>query len=150
MPSSKAADDPVEQVVTKAVKERASKRVATFSDLIKKKRRTDEVTLRTRDDAGEELELVVRLQAIGSTAYDELLAAHPPTKKQREAGATYNVDTFAPEIIAACSLEPKLTLEQAKEIYGSEEWSGGEIGGLLFTAQRLCNAGIDVPFSVGD
>lgn len=121
-------------------------RPATFDHLRKKRRRERVVQIPYVDDDGEDVTLEMRLRAISSRQYDKLIADHPPTPKQKEQGNIYNADTFAPALIAAVSLEPKLSVEQATELYNSDEWSSGEIGGLFMEAIRLCNIGLDVPF----
>lgn len=132
---------------TEKVQTALRSRPATFSDLLKKKRREATITVPTQDDDGNLVELTVRFRAIGSIEYDDLVAKHKPTPSQKAEGAVYNVDTFAPALIAAVSLEPKLTVEQATELYNSPEWSGGEMAGLFVGALRLCNSGLDVPFT---
>lgn len=121
-------------------------RPATFDHLRKKKRRERVVPIPTVDDDGDEVTLEFRMRAISSRQYDKLMADCPPTPKQKDDGAAYDVDRFAPALIAAVSLEPKLTVEEATELYTSDEWASGEIGGLFIEALRLCNQGLDVPF----
>lgn len=72
-------------------------------------------------------ELVLRLQAIGRKAYDALIAQHPG-----EAGETYNPDTFAPALIAACCIEPDLSDEDARFLF--DEWSAGEVAEVFAAA----------------
>lgn len=122
-------------------------RAATVEELLKKRRRETTVEINTSDDAGNDVTLQLRFRAISSKQYDDLVGKHEPTTKQKADGAVYNIDTFAPALIAAVSLEPKLSVEDAEAIYNSDEWSGGEIGGLFLSALRLCNAGLDVPFT---
>lgn len=122
-------------------------RPATFDHLRKKKKRERVVQIPFTDDDGEEITLEMRLRAISSRQYDKLQAENAPTPKQRDQGAVYNPDTFAPALISACSLEPHLSVEEATELYNSDEWSSGEIGGLFMECIRLCNVGLDVPFS---
>lgn len=126
----------------------AARPSATFNDLIKKPKRESTFLLPVTDDAGRDADLVIRYRAISSRAYDDLVAAHPPTEKQKKDGSVYNIDTFAPALISAVSLDPKLSVEQANEIYTSDDWSPGELGTLFINALKLCNAGMDVPFSV--
>ena len=133
----------------RAAAKQAKRRPATFADMRGKKPRTDTVVIPTTDEDGEEFEMTVKIRAIGSTAYDKLVAANPPNRVQRERGDTWNIDTFAPALIAACCVEPQLTLEQATEIYSSEDWAAGEIGALFYGCQRICNAGTEVPFTGG-
>lgn len=126
------------------------RRQASIDDLFKKKRRERTVVINSIDDDGGSIELTLRYRAIGSKEYDDLVAKYPPTREQQKEGAAYNVDLFAPALISAVSLEPKLSFEDAKEIYNSPEWSGGEVGGLFIEALKLCNAGLDVPFTGTD
>lgn len=140
-----------EESSTTTVEEVAAKATtATFAQLIKKPKRTLSFPVTTADEDGNEITLQVKFQAISSKAYDDLIAANPPTSKQRQAGAAYNVDTFAPALIAAVSLEPKLSVEQAKEIYTSPDWATGEVGEFFVSALRVCSSGLDVPFNARD
>ena len=52
-------------------------------------------------------------------------------------------------LVAACSLEPKLSPEQARELSKHENWSTGEFTSLFIAANRVTNAGLDVPFNEG-
>ena len=63
--------------------ERYRPAAATFSDLVKKRVREASVTVPFVDDDGTAVELVMRYRAIGSLDYDDLIAAHPPTAKQK-------------------------------------------------------------------
>lgn len=132
---------------TERVQSALRARPATVDSLLKKKRRESTVTIPTQDDSGADIELQLRFRAISSVDYDNLVAAHKPTPAQAKEGAAYNIDTFAPALIAAVSLEPKLTVEDATAIYTSPDWSGGEVTGLFIAALQLCNAGLNVPFT---
>ena len=129
-------DTAVEEIVKKAGG------AATLQQLLNKPVRRTKLTLNLGDS-----EVYMRFEAISSAQYDALVAEHPPTKKQREAGASYNPDTFAPALISQCSLEPKLTLEDATALYTAKSWAGGEITDLFLTCVRLCQSGLDVPFT---
>lgn len=120
---------------------------ATFESLLKKPARETKVLIPTVGDDGQEIKLVFRMKALNGKVYDDLVSAHPPKDEDKKNGGQYNVDTFAPALISAASVTPKLSLEQAAELYHSEDWSGGEITSLFFAALRLCNAGLDVPFT---
>lgn len=139
-------DKTVEEVATAALEAP----VATFAQLRAKPRRTMTFPLSTQDENGDEIVMRMKYRALSPKEYDELIEAHPPTTEQKRNGATYNIDSFAPAIIAAVSAEPKLTLEQAKEIYTSPDWSGGELSSLYIRAMQVCNAGLDVPFNARD
>ena len=138
----------VEEVAAKAAK--AASGEATYALLMGKPRRTLSFELTTEDGDGEEVVLKMKYQAISSTVYDDLVAEHPPTVKEKTTGSVYHVETLAPALIAAVSLIPKLSVTQATAIYKSGNWSGGEIGNLFMNAIRVCNSGLDVPFSARD
>lgn len=128
----------------------AAPRFITFEQLRAKPRRKLTFPIHTADENGGEIVLMMTYQALTSTEYDELMEHHPPTPKEKSQGAQYNVMTFSPALIAAVSYEPRMTFEQAKEIFESDAWSGGELATLFINAQRVCNSGLDIPFSVRD
>lgn len=145
VPQDAPADTPVAQVAAKALR---SGGVATFAQLRGKPRRTSSFPITLPGEDGEDFEATVRYQALTSKAYDDLVASCPPNPKERQLGAAYDADRFAPKLIAACSLEPKMSEEEAAELYFSPDWSGGEISTLFMQALKVCNAGLDVPFTV--
>ena len=120
---------------------------ATFAALMEKPRRSLKFDVTTEDSEGEEVVLKMKYLAISSKAYDDLVAEHPPTAKEKTAGAVYNVETLAPALISAVSAIPKLDVEQATAVYKNPSWSGGEVGNLFMNAVRVCNSGLDVPFN---
>jgi hypothetical protein len=124
---------------------------ATFADLIGKPPRTMNFPITLSDGENNAVQRRMVYRALPSKVYDDLVAAHPPTPRQLSdangSGVSYNLDTFAPALIAACSYEPKLSYEQAEQLYHAPEWSGGEISTLFWNAQRVCNSGLDVPFN---
>ena len=142
-----ASPDTVEKVAAKAAKNGGE---ATFEALLNKPRRVLNFTIYSVDEDGEEVALQIKYRALSSRGFDELVAEHPPTQKEKAAGANYNVDTFAPALIAAVSEVPKLNVEQASQLYTSSDWSGGEVSSLFINALRVCNAGLDVPFNARD
>lgn len=121
---------------------------ATIEELFAKPRRKMTFTVNVAGEDGESVTRTMTYQAISAKEYDRLIEAHPPTPKQREDQAVLNIDTFAPALIAAVSLEPKLTYEQAEQLYNDPAWAGGEVSTLYYNAQRVCNAGLDVGFNV--
>ena len=50
--------------------------------------------------------MTVKVRAIGQRAYDALLGDHPPTKKQKDNGDSYNIETFCPALISQSLVEP--------------------------------------------
>jgi hypothetical protein len=125
----------------------STRRPATFNDLLHKPARTKEVVLKVPDEGGTIIEYVVTLRAIGSKGYDVLVGMHPPTAEQKKDGATYNPDSFGPALISACTVEPRMTPNEAKELWESEEWSRGEVMELFVAAVEVCSRGLDVPFT---
>lgn len=124
---------------------------ASFEDLIGKPPRQLDFPITLKDADGNDIQRRIVYKALQSRVYDDLVASHPPTPKQladaNGSSVSYNLDTFAPALIAACSHEPKLTYEQAEQLFHSPDWSGGEISTLFWNAQRVCNSGLDVPFN---
>lgn len=137
MPTKPIDDKPSEVARTKR---------ATFDRLSKKKRAERELPITLVGDDGEEEEVFILFRAIGATAYDDLIAKHTPTAKQKLDGAVYNIDTFAPALIAACSVDPDLSYAEAKAIWDSEEWSRGEVMTLFGGCVELNNKGLNAPF----
>jgi hypothetical protein len=122
------------------------RRPATVEDLLAKPARTQEVVITVPGEKGD-VELTLQLKAISASAYDKLLADHPPTKEQSAEGQGYNSDTFAPAIIASVVSEPTLSNEQASQIWNGDEWSRGELRDLFMACVNLCAKGLDVPFT---
>jgi hypothetical protein len=120
---------------------------ATLDQLINKPRSSAEFSLYLSDGNGGSNEVTMKFQAIGMRAYDNLVAKHPPKAEDRAEGSSFNIDTFAPALIAACSVEPEITHAEAKKIWESEEWSRGDVMVLFRNAVELNNRGLDVPFT---
>jgi hypothetical protein len=124
--------------------------IATVDDLLLKSARTQLWTIGLPEDGkpGEVRKVDLVLTAIGAQDYDALMAEHPPTKKQKEdEGAAFNPDTFGPALIAAVITEPKLTVEQAHDLWNGKTWNRGEVRDLFMACSNLCAKGLDVPFT---
>jgi len=126
---------------------KSTPQLATFEDLVSKPRRISTFSIALPDGNGGTVTRTLRFRSIPSPEYDRLVAKHPPTPAQKSDGAVLNIDTFAPALISAVSFEPELSYDQVEQLYNSPEWSGGEFSSLYLQAQRVCNAGIDVPFN---
>lgn len=137
--------------ITDAPSPNGSSPIASFEDLIAKPARTLSFPVTLSDADGNPVQRRIVYKALPSKVYDDLVAAHPPTPKQladaNGSGVPYNLETFAPALISAVSAEPRLSYEQAEQLFHSPEWSGGEISTLFWNAQRVCNSGLDVPFN---
>ena len=127
----------------------ASKR-ATLDQLVGKAPSTTEFSIYLSDGNGGTNELTLKYRAIGMRAYDKLVSEHPPKASERAEGASFNLDTFAPALIAACSVEPEITPSEARAIWDSPDWSRGDVMVLFRNAVDVNNRGLDVPFTESD
>lgn len=120
---------------------------ATLDGLLGKKPAQDEFSAQFGADGGEVSFLFV---SIGSKRYDALLTKHPPTTDQRAGGATYNVDTFAPALLAAVCTDPVIDPEGWAQVWNSDSWNRGEVSALFWRAVELCNSRVDInPIAAG-
>lgn len=71
--------------------------------------------------AAKDADIVLTMRAIGATAFEDLMAAHPPTAEQAKRGEDYNVKRFAPLLIAACSTEEMTPADAAAMVGGEVE-----------------------------
>lgn len=138
-------DVEVKKVAARRKQSNESKR-ATIAELKGKKRASTEFSLYLRED-DETTELTLKFQAIGARAYDKLVAKHPPKPEQRVEGASFNLETFAPALISAVSVDPEISPEDATELWESDDWSRGDLMVLFRNAVDLNNRGLDIPFS---
>lgn len=127
-------------------KQSAADKRATIEKLKGKAPATQEFSIYIDGDE----ELTLKFRAIGAREYDKLVAKHPPKAEQRAEGQSFNIDTFAPALISAVSVEPEITPEDAKEIWNAPEWSRGDLMVLFRNAVELNNRGVDIPFSERD
>lgn len=134
--------DPEKEEMT----EEPSAPTATLDQLKKKKRVTKTITLVLGDEDGDPVEVSLSFRGISSQRYDRLIAAHPPRNADKKKGYAYNPDTFGPAIVAATCVDPEMTLDDAKEIWESDDWNRGELMQLLMAAIEVCTAGLSVPF----
>lgn len=117
-------------------------------DLLKSKRRRETTfSVYIIDEDGDKVEVQLTFHSIGLREYDKLVSKHPPTTEQRAEGASFNLDTFAPALIAACSVEPAMSYKDAVELWESPDWSRGDLMVLFSKAVDLNNRGMDIPFT---
>lgn len=97
----------------------------------------------------ESVQMVFR--SIGRKAYDALLEEFPPTEEQiaeyrkehadkdgnpaKKGEPPYNIELFAPALIAASCVEPKMTVDQVNEIF--DEWNSTEIAEIWTAAHEV-------------
>lgn len=143
---------PTQESSAQAAKRRqstASKR-ATLDLLRSKKRLEKEMTVLLPVGDGKTEEVSFLFQSIGAQEWDRLVAKFPPTAEQRAEGASFNMHTFAPALLARVCVDPELTEEDWKEIWNSPDWNRGEVVQFYVTAVELCSTGMDIPFSGRD
>jgi hypothetical protein len=102
----------------------------------------------------EEHYIEFRFRALSRKGWQDLLAAHPPTKEQVKADsrASFNPDTFPAAAIAACCVDPVLTVEQAQALESGVDGVGGltdsQFNELFNTCVRANVGGLAAPKSV--
>lgn len=84
-------------------------------------------------------------EAVGQKAWTDLGAEHPPTEADREVGLEFNGRTFPVAAIAASAVEPKMSVEQAQQLFTRLNFGQWRVlwGGCLAANVE----GTDVPFS---
>lgn len=86
-------------------------------------------------------------EALSSKELDKLKAKHPPTREQRAEGFGINHLTFNPALVAATLATPKLSEDDALELFSSDMWNTGELQQLVDAASEVCLQGMDIPFT---
>ena len=94
---------------------------------------------------GEQSEITVA--ALPEKVVRDLRAKHPPiSKDDKNANIPYNSATVPPDLLAHSVVDPALTYEEWLDIWGSEEWSLGELRELYDKTFSVTTAGFDIPF----
>jgi hypothetical protein len=83
---------------------------------------------------------------VGTEAWQDLKRRHPPTPKQREEGDEVDLEAWAPAAVAACSLDPKVTLPQAQTML--RKLPIGEFEKLVFAVRQANSEVAGAPKSV--
>lgn len=129
---------------------RAGKSLADGSDIAKMEKELEELNERAGDYMVE-----FTFQDIGMKRYDDLVTSCPPSKEQKErwkeeggeGSLAYDPDEFVPRLIAQCSFQPKITVEEAFELMNDEQWGLSDITRMFNAAQTACLAGAPIPLS---
>lgn len=103
------------------------------SDRAEKRRRLTKLEreLAAAEAALAEHTVALRFRALPRDVFEALQTLHPPTKEQEGKGETYNVETFAPTLISACSVDG-MTESEAAELL--KTWNQAEAAALFGTA----------------
>lgn len=142
-----ATAPPEVEVVKAQNNQRAKAKRATLEALLGKKPNRDEFSVPFGPDGDRVSFLFV---AIGAMEYDDLLTEHPPTAEQKVAGAAFNMNSFAPALLAKVCREPAIPAAGWTELWNSSSWGRGELMGLFVKASALCSRDIDPsPISAG-
>jgi hypothetical protein len=129
----------VPEVEAKAAQRAKAKR-ATLAMLLAKKANREEFSMAFGPD-GEQVSFLYI--SIGATEYDAMLTEHPPTPEQRVAGSTFNINSFAPALLAKVCREPAIDVGNWTELWNSPSWGRGELMGLFWRAANLCSKEVD-------
>lgn len=85
-----------------------------------------------------------RFQALPRQAWRDLLAEHPP-RPGKEDEEVWNPETIGVPLIAACAIDPVMTVDQVEQLLDVVNQAGRN---LLFNAAYEANTGpVRVPFS---
>lgn len=106
--------------------------------------------INTLVEESKDTEVVFTFKSVGRFRYDELVTAHQPTKEAKKEGAEFNADTFPPALVAESCVEPKMSLEDATEIFASPDWNGAELRRIFFGALEVNTETGDIPLSRGE
>lgn len=117
---------------------------ATLDMLFQKRKREKNFEFEMTNDDGDTAVVSMLLRAIGRKEYDSLITAFPPTQAQKKDGASYDLDRFAPALLARVVVDPALDIDSAKSLWQSEDWNRGELFDLFRNAVEVCNVGTDL------
>lgn len=136
MPTATATD-----VLEKQHEQRAAAKRATLEQLLAKQPAYDDFTTKL---PGADAPVSFLFVSIGHVDYDKLITKCPPTTEQLAQGESYNLDKFAPLLLAAVCQEPVLDVDEWGQVWSSTAWNRGESMALFGRAVELCNRGLDV------
>jgi hypothetical protein len=100
-----------------------------------------EDALETAEAAAAEATVTFKFKGLSEEDWDALVGEHPATsdqvrKARRDATSvpTWNEDTFPCALVAACCVEPEMTVEQVEQMWKSPDWNAAELQGLFSAA----------------
>ena len=144
-------DDLTEEVTPNRATRRAAKKAgpqrASASLLLNKKPREREISLNLPTDGDGTEAATFLFRSIGAKEWELMVSKHKPTSDQRADGQPFNTDTFPPALLARVCVDPVITEDEWREIWGSPDWSRGELGDLYAAAVNICTDGFDIPFN---
>lgn len=147
---------PLERKVTIALSQEALDAYDEASDSLERAKLLDEPTealeeaLKAARGTLAEESVVLTFRSIGRKAYDSLVDTYPPTAEQirefqednpdREGNPgkgkpPYDIDHFAPALVAASCVDPRMTIEEVDELFA--EWNAVEVAELWVAALEV-------------
>ncbi|WP_326828674.1 hypothetical protein OIE13_22300 [Streptosporangium sp. NBC_01810] len=90
---------------------------------------------------------VFRLRALPKGKWTSLMAKHPPRTEDREEGNAYNMETGPIAAVAACCVDPQMSVPEVEELV-DEMLTQGQWDALWSTVFYLNRRKFDVPSSV--
>ena len=97
-----------------------------------------EAELDTLRDAAADTQATFTFEACSFAALEELKYKHPPNEAQAADGMQWDVDDFAPALLALTCIDPGLTDTEAKELWTT--WEAGLVNTIYRAAWDVCNA----------
>lgn len=126
--------DAAEREFAAAERELAFAQSQGFVDLGGYRRRVDQARA-AREQFYEQL----TIRALPPAEFEELVAAHPSSKEQRDKNgpaAVWNVDTFVPALLAAC-VDSDMTADDWTEVTSKGPMATGEVAALFQAALQV-------------
>lgn len=84
-------------------------------------------------------EVELRFRALPPQEYSDLVAAHPSDDPDQ----AFDAESFDPALVAACSLEPRMTVAEVNELYENLNRHSRSL--IWSAAWRACNGAVSVP-----
>ncbi|MGI5161388.1 hypothetical protein [Microbispora sp. CA-102843] len=88
-----------------------------------------------------------RIEGLPKRKWSNLVAQHKPRPQDEEAGLDYNAETLPVVALAACCVDPKMSVEQAERLV-DETLTQGQWEQLWWTVLQANNKKVDIPKSV--
>ncbi|MFI6296861.1 hypothetical protein ACIBEJ_35090 [Nonomuraea sp. NPDC050790] len=88
---------------------------------------------------------VFRFRGLQRKKFKDLVAAHPPSDEDKDAGNDVDWETFGVALVSACAVEPQMSVEQAGEL--ADELTQAQWDSLFAASYSVNKRDVDVPFS---
>lgn len=88
---------------------------------------------------------VFRFRGLPRKAYSDLVASCPPSDEDREKGAEVDWEKYSVAVVAACAVEPAMTVDEAGQI--ADVLTQAQWDSLVTAAFSVNKRDVDVPFS---